>query len=208
MSVWIRRATVLAWITIFYNLIEGIVSIGFGAGEESLALFGFGLDSFVEVFSASLVLMRFRSTGDLAGEIKKERKAVLGIGLLLVILALGVAAGSVIQLVRQSHPETTLPGVIIALVSLFFMFFLYRAKLEVADALGSDTIRKDAACSLACIQLSIVLLLGSGIYYVLPTLWWADSLAAMGLAFMIAKEGFESVRAARDPGFTGGCGCG
>ncbi|MCA9729298.1 MAG: cation transporter [Candidatus Eisenbacteria bacterium] len=206
---WTRRAIQLAWFTIAYNLIEGVVAIGFGLSDDSIALFGFGLDSLIEVASAGLVLWRFREErgAHASGATERERFAARGIGILLVTLAVIVTAGAVSNLVRHVPPETAIPGMIVSLVSLSFMFLLWRSKTRAARALDSATVRSDAACSLACIQLSLVLLAGSALYRFLPTLWWADSAAAVALAILIGREGWTGIAASRRPDFSGGCGC-
>lgn len=88
------------------------------------------------------------------------------------------------------------------------MFWLFSAKRKVARGLNSAAMMKDADCSLACIKLSVVLFLGSLMYAVIPSLWWADSVAAILIALLIGREGWEAIRAARHPEFSGGCGCG
>ncbi|MFN7956733.1 MAG: cation transporter [Holophagaceae bacterium] len=201
---WRRRALWLSALTIAYNLIEGLVSMAFGWADDSIALFGFGADSFIEVASALLVLWKLLDHGDLA----RERKATFGIGGLFLALAAGIAGGAVLQLVARRHPPTTLPGLVISALSLACMVFLWRAKQRAAQALDSATLEADAACSLACIQLSTVLFAGSLLFLLLPTLWWVDAAAALGLAALIGREGLAMVRAARSPAFTGGCGCG
>jgi len=203
---WRSRALLLAWLTVAYNLLEGGLSIAFGVAEESVALWGFGLDSLVEVGSALAVLWRLR--GDLrARATERERRATLVIGGLFLLLALSVTAGSLHQLLSREHPETTLPGLVISALSLSFMVFLWRAKLRTARALDSAALRSDAACSLACIQLSAVLFLGSLLFMAFPALWWADAMAGLALAALIAKEGLEGIRASRGADFSGGCGC-
>jgi divalent metal cation (Fe/Co/Zn/Cd) transporter len=205
---WAARARFLAWFTIGYNLLEGLVSMGFGWADDSMALFGFGADSFIEVGSALLVLWRLKEAAGCRSEaLARERKAALGIGLLFVVLACGIAGSAGFQLLSRHHPETTWPGLLVSLASLGFMFWLWRAKRQAAVALDSRTLEGDAACSLACIQLSCVLFAGSLAYLAFPGLWWADAAAAIVLAGFIAKEGIEGIRAARRPDFTGGCGC-
>ena len=201
---WRRRALWLSGLTIAYNLVEGLVSMRFGWTDDSVALFGFGADSFIEVASALLVLWKLMDHGNLA----RERKATTAIGWLFLWLGAGVAGGALLQLAARSHPPTTLPGLIIAALSLSFMVFLWRAKLRAARALDSANVAADAACSRACIQLSAVLFLGSLLYLVVPALWWADATAALILALLIAREGYGMVRAARSECFTGGCSCG
>ena len=87
------------------------------------------------------------------------------------------------------------------------MFFLWLSKQKVARALDSATVMKDADCSLACIKLSLVLFVGSIAYFVFPNLWYTDSLASLALAFLIGKEGWETIAASRKKDFVGGCGC-
>jgi divalent metal cation (Fe/Co/Zn/Cd) transporter len=199
----------LAWFTIVYNLVEGLVSIAFGLSEESIALLGFGSDSLVEVASATVVLWRLRGESGRGPGVarERERRAASSIGWLFLLLAVGVAAGSVLQLATASHPATTLPGLIVSSLSLSFMVWLWRSKLEAARALNSRTVEMDAACSLACIKLSAVLFVGSLLFLVAPALWWSDAVAALVLAFFIGREGWEGIEAARKPDFDGGCGC-
>lgn len=190
----VNRAIYLSWLTIIYNLVEGFVSLAFGIGDESVALAGFGVDSLVEVASAIFVLWRFRGK-----TMHRERTAVRGIGLLFIVLSAVTAVASLVQLYSHAHPSTTLPGLVISVLSLSFMLFLWSAKKKVGLALQSATVLKDAACSLACIKLSIILLAGSAVFLFFPSLWWADSVAALILSFFFAKEGHETIR--------GGCGC-
>lgn len=203
----ISKAVLLAWFTIGFNLLEGLVSVAFGVQEESFALLGFGLDSFIEVFSAVLVLWRFKGEQGLDAvlSLNKERRATFGIGILFLLLGAGTILASTVQWMSHAQPNTTLPGFIIAAVSLSFMFYLWRAKVNVARELDSATMMKDARCSLACIELSAVLLLGSLLFLLSPSLWWADSLSAIVIGGLILQEGIGTVRAARRDDFSGGC---
>ncbi len=204
---WLRYARALAILTITYNLVEGLVSMGFGWSDDSMALFGFGADSFIEVFSALLILWRLKADGCGDDLIARERKVTKAIGWLLLMLAAGTIGGSLLQLKAKGHPTTTLPGVIVSLASLGFMIYLWRAKLAAAKALDSRAVASDASCSLACIQLSAILLVGSLVFFVAPRLWWMDGVAALVLALFIAKEGWEMRKAAKREDFDGGCGC-
>lgn len=203
-------AKLLAWFTISYNLVEGVVSIGFGQGEESYALLGFGLDSLIEVSAAFLVLWRLKSDfgeGDPLS-LEKERKGTLTVGVLFVGLALAIAGFGLTQLAQGGHPQTTWPNLAISLLSLGFMYVLWKTKLDVARRLDSQVLAQDAACSKACFHLSLVLFAGGALFLISPHLWWADSVAALGLSWLIFQEGRGSISAARAPEFTGGCGCG
>ena len=183
--------------------------MGFGWADDSMALFGFGADSFIEVGSALLVLWRLRGdeVGCASERLQRERRAAMGIGSLFVLLALGTSIGAVFQLVSHHHPETTVPGLLVSVLSLGFMFWLWKSKLRAAKALDSRSLEGDAACSLACIQLSTVLFAGSLTFLLAPALWWIDAGAALVLSAFIAREGLASIRASLKPGFTGGCGC-
>mgnify|MGYP000993078760 CR=1 FL=1 len=205
----IQMAIWLSWFTVIYNILEGVVSIALGVSEGSMALAGFGGDSLIEVGSAFMVLWRFRGETAQGSELSKdrERKATLGIGVLFLLLAAITLLASVIQIATQSHPETTVPGVIIAGISISFMFYLWKAKMRIGHQLQSQTILKDAACSLACIKLSFVLFAGSIVFHFFPAFWWTDAAAALLLTIFIGKEGWEIVSAARKSDFSGGCGC-
>lgn len=198
----------LAWFTIAWNVVEGVAAVAFGVSEGSLALLGFGVDSWVEVASAGVVLWRLRGeTGRGPGlATDREERATWWIGVLLLVLAGGIAVGAVVQIATGSRPDTGLPGLVIGAASLSFMWALWRAKLSVAHRLDSRTMLADAACSRSCIQLSVVLLAGSLIYLVAPALWWVDSVAALGLAWLVAREGRESIEASKR-GESGCCGC-
>lgn len=210
-SYWVRRAISLAWISVAYNLLEGGLSVAFGWSERSVSLFGFGVDSLVEVGTALLVLWRLQAEAHHHHEdpamVKRERKGVMTAGILFLVLAGGMAVSSIAQLRSGSHPATTLPGVLIATVSLAVMGVLWVAKRKTLEALGSQTIASDVACTEACMQLSGLLLTGSIVFRVWPSLWWADSVAALFICALIAREGIEMTRNARKPEFHGGCGC-
>ncbi len=199
----------LAWLTIAYNTVEGVVSIYYGATDMSMALAGFGVDSFIEVGSAILVLWRLRhETMSREGvSINAERKATLGIGILFIVLAVITSVGGIYQIVTEGRPDTTLPGFIISTLSLAFMFWLYREKTDVAIRIDSATVMKDARCSLACLKLSAILFAGSIVYLLVPSLWMADSVAAVLLSILIGKEGVETVKNSQSENFSGGCGC-
>jgi len=205
-----KRAIQLSWFTICYNIVEGLVSCYFGLEKDSIALVGFGADSFIEVASAVVVLWRFKGEAGFSAPLALagERAATRIIGWLFVLLAAGTIAGSAFKLFQHAGPDTTIPGVIISLLSLSFMFYLWSAKKKVARALNSATVEKDADCSLACIKLSAVLLAGSAVYSLTPLFWWVDSAAALVIAFLIGSEGVGTIRAAGREDFSGGCGCG
>lgn len=202
-----KKAAILSSFTIAYNLVEGVFSIYFGVSEDAVSLAGFGGDSLIEVGSALLVLWRFRGESDESiRDLAKERTATLGIGILFGLLSVITGATAVFRFVSGQGPQSTLAGVIISLLSLSFMFYLWKAKESIARKLDSATMMSDARCSLACIKLSVILLLGSGLFMIAPALWWVDSVAAIGLAILIGIEGRQMISASRAKSFTGGCG--
>ncbi|MCX8039915.1 MAG: cation transporter [Planctomycetota bacterium] len=195
-----RRARFLARCTIAYNFLESGAALFFGIEDGSLALLGFGADSAIEIGSAALVLWRLRA-GDARSDAARERRAARLIALLLVLLGALTIAGAGWTLASGRHPESTLPGALIGLLSLLVMAWLWRAKRALAGALGSETLRRDAACARGCFVLSAILLSGSALYAWQPALWWADAVAAIAIALLILREGWEGLR------HGDGCGC-
>jgi len=207
--VWAAFARKLAFLAIAYNLLESLLSMGFGWADSSLALFGFGADSLIEVASSILVLWRLQEEAacSTAADLRRDRRATYWIGVLFLFLALGTVLGSALQLTTHRHPATTLPGLVVSTLSIGAMLVLWRGKRRAAQVLDSSALAGDAKCSLVCMQLSLVLFLGSLAFWVRPALWWAAAAAALVLSLYIGREGWEMVEAARKPDFRGGCGC-
>lgn len=194
----IRTAFLLSLFTIFYNLAEGMFSVFFGLEDESLALLGFGIDSFVEVISglgiAHLVWrMKYR---EVAQRDRFERTALRITGFSFYLLAGGLLAGSGINLYTGAVPQTTLPGVIVSSVSILTMWFLMTAKLKVGLKLRSDAIVADARCTRTCFYLSLILLFSSLLYEILH-IGYFDILGSLGIAWFAWREGRESFEKAR-----------
>ncbi len=188
----------LALFTIFYNLIEGLVSVYFGAQDEALTLFGFGVDSFIEVMSGIGILamvIRIRRDRE-ASRSPFEQTALRITGTSFYLLAAGLAATSIYNLVTGHSPTTTLPGVIISVISLAVMWALVSGKRRVGNALHSEPILADANCTLVCIYMSIVLLAASLIYQ-LTGFGFVDSLGALGLIYFSYHEGKEAFEKAQ-----------
>ena len=197
-SLW-RGALWLALFTIAYNLAEGLVSIYFGIQGEALTLFGFGIDSFIEVTSGiGILAMVLRIRHDRKGERSRfERTALRVTGTAFYLLAAGLAVSAAYNLVFGHRPETTLPGLVIAIVSITIMWALVYAKRRVGRALHSPPILADANCTLVCIYMSLVLLFSS-LLYQLTGFGIADSLGAIGLIYFSVREGSEAFSKARD----------
>ncbi len=193
-----RRALWLAVFTIGYNLVEGLVSVYFGIEDEALTLFGFGIDSFIEAISgAGILAMVLRIRRSREGQRWRfERTALRVTGTAFYLLAAGLSVSAVYNLFNAHRPETTLPGFIIAAISISVMWALFRAKRKAGRALGSQPILADANCTLACIYMSLVLL-SSSLLYQLSGFGFADSLGAVGLVYFSIHEGVESFAKAR-----------
>jgi divalent metal cation (Fe/Co/Zn/Cd) transporter len=183
----------LAIFTIIYNIAEGLVSIYFGAHDESLTLFGFGIDSFIEVMSGIGILamvIRIQQNPE-APRSRFEVTALRVTGTAFYLLAAGLGASSIYNLFTAHKPETTLPGVIISTVSIALMWALVAGKRKVGRALNSIPILSDANCALVCIYMSLVLLAASLIYEI-TGFGFVDSIGALGLIYFSVKEGRES----------------
>jgi divalent metal cation (Fe/Co/Zn/Cd) transporter len=193
-----KTATGLAIFTIAYNIAEGLVSIWFGIQDETLALFGFGVDSFIEVMSGlgiAVMIMRIRQNpGSSSG--KFEIKALKITGTAFYLLSAGLLAGIVVNLINHHKPETTLRGIIISLVSIAVMVWLMNAKKKVGRKLNSEPIIADANCTKVCVYMSIVLLVSSLIYE-LTGFAYADVIGAAGLIWFSISEGREAFEKAK-----------
>jgi divalent metal cation (Fe/Co/Zn/Cd) transporter len=202
----INQAIVLSLITIFYNIIEGTISIFFGAEDETLALFGFGVDSFVEVISGIGILhMVLRMKYAKVMERDSFEKAALRItGSVFYLLTIGLLTGVVINYLNDVKPDTTLPGVIISSISILTMYFLMKAKMKVGKALNSDAIIADANCTKTCFYLSFILL-GSSLLYEIFSIQYFDLLGSIGIAYFAFSEGREAFEKVRTGNLACGC---
>ncbi len=183
----------LAVFTIVYNLAEGVVSVYFGAQDETLTLFGFGVDSFIEVMSGLGILamvLRIRQNPDLPRS-QFERSALRVTGTAFYILAAGLGLTAAYNLLTAHRPTTTLPGLVISLISIAAMWALVAGKRRVGRALDSAPILADANCTMVCIYMSTVLL-ASSLIYQLTGFGLVDSLGALGLLYFSVHEGKEA----------------
>jgi divalent metal cation (Fe/Co/Zn/Cd) transporter len=191
----LKKALILAIITVVYNIIEGLVSIFFGAKDETLALLGFGIDSIVEVISGIGVLhmilrMKYSSVNT---RDKFEKTALIINGSAFYLLTAGLIAGSVLNIVYDVKPSTTLAGIIISVISIGTMYFLMNAKFNVGRYLNSAAIIADANCTKTCYYLSFILLASSGLYEIFK-IGYFDILGSLGIAYYAFKEGRESFK--------------
>ena len=191
-SLWIY-ALWLAIFTVTYNLAEGLISIYFGASDETITLFGFGVDSFIEVMSGIGILamvLRIRQNPN-ASRSRFEKSALRITGISFYILVVGLAVTAVYNLFTAHKPQTTIPGLIISIVSIAMMWALVTGKRKVGRALNSEPILSDANCTMVCIYMSVVLLVSSLIYQ-LTGFGFVDSIGALGLIWFSYSEGKES----------------
>ncbi len=193
-----RTANTLALITIFYNILEGLFSVGFGMADEAFTLFGFGLDSFVEVISGIGVwhmIRRIQRAGDGSPD-AFEQRALKITGTAFYILAIGLIITGLLNLILGHKPETTFWGIVIALVSIASMWLLIHYKVKVGSELQSQAILADAACTRTCLYLSVVLLLASA-GFELTGIGGLDAAGAVVIAGFALREGREAFEKAR-----------
>ncbi len=188
-----QYALLFAFFTIFYNFAEGLISIYFGIQDETLTLFGFGVDSFIEVMSGiGILAMVFRIRQDTTAPRSKFEQTALQItGTSFYLLAIGLGITSIYNLFSTHKPATTVPGLIISLVSIAIMWALVVGKRRVGRALNSSPILADANCTMVCIYMSVVLLVSSLVYQ-FTGFGFIDSLGALGLIYFSINEGKEA----------------
>jgi len=188
-----KRASLLAKITIFYNLIEGLVSVFFGVADETLSLLGFGIDSFVEVLSGIGIwnmVQRIRNNSG-TNPSSFEKKALQITGTAFYLLGVGLLVTASINIYQEHRPETTFWGIVIAVISIFTMWVLIHFKVTVGKQLNSNAILEDANCTKACLYLSFTLLLAS-VGFELTGIGGIDSIGAVLIAIFSFREGRES----------------
>jgi divalent metal cation (Fe/Co/Zn/Cd) transporter len=193
-----KQAYWLSLFTIFYNIIEGIVSMVLGYADETLSLFGFGADSFIEVMSGigiAIMIMRFKQNPN-SPKSKFEITALKITGTAFYLLAVGLFAGIDLNIINHNKPETTLWGVIISLVSIAVMAWLMNAKKSIGKKLHSEPIIADSNCTKICIYMSLVLLVSS-LVYELTGFTYADAIGAAGLTYFSISEGKEAFEKAK-----------
>jgi divalent metal cation (Fe/Co/Zn/Cd) transporter len=194
----LRRALRLEYLTVGWNIIEGVIAIAAAAASGSVALLGFGIDSFVESASGSVMIWRLLAErhadeDDEARIEQVERRAQRLVAASLILLAAYIAWDSVTSLLAGERPEPSIVGIVLAIVSLSVMWWLAREKRRVGIALGSRAMTADAFQTDACFWLSLFLLVGIGANALFGW-WWADPLAALGMTFFIGREALEAWR--------------
>jgi divalent metal cation (Fe/Co/Zn/Cd) transporter len=192
----LRRALQLTGVTIGWNVVEGVVAVTAALAAGSVALLGFGIDSFVETSSGGIVLWRLlaeRRAVSREAVQELDRTAHRLIGASLVALAAVIAVDATHALLRRERPEASVVGIVLTVVSIIVMMWLARAKRATAVALGSHALKADALQTSACWWLSITTLSGIALNALLGW-WWADPVAAIGMVFLLLREGREAWR--------------
>lgn len=193
-----KHAYTLSLFTIFYNIVEGVVSMIMGYEDETLALFGFGIDSFIEVMSGigiAIMILRIRQNPD-SPKSSFEINALKITGTAFYLLSAGLLVGIFLNLINQHKPETTLWGILISLVSIIVMIWLMKAKKRVGKKLDSEPIIADSNCTKVCVYMSLVLLVSSMIYELTGFLY-ADVIGTAGLIYFSITEGKEAFEKAK-----------
>jgi divalent metal cation (Fe/Co/Zn/Cd) transporter len=199
----VQRGRRLEYLTIGYNTFEGLVALTAGIIAGSVSLIGFGLDSLIELTSASALLWRLRNDQNLSQRRRIEQITLRIVGWCFIALAMYVGFESASGLIQREAPERSIAGIIIACLSLILMSALARAKRHVAQDLGSHAMKADSRQTDFCSYLSAILLAGLLLNAFLGW-WWADPLAGLAMVPIIAKEGIDSVKG---NACSEGCGC-
>jgi len=198
----LRDALRLEYLTVGWNVVEGLVAVTAALAAHSVALLGFGLDSFVETASALILVWRLGAERDAAtagraldraAVERLDRRAHRLVGLSLFLLAAYVAFNALETLWRSERPGPSLPGIAITALSLGVMVWLARAKRRAAARLGSRALAADSFQTTACWWLSLITLGGIGLNLLLGW-WWADPMAALGMTWFLATGGREAWR--------------
>jgi divalent metal cation (Fe/Co/Zn/Cd) transporter len=189
-----KRGRRLEYFTIAWNTLEGLVAILFGAMAGSISLMGFGIDSFIEVTSGATLLWRMSVDADEQRRERNEKLSLRIVGICFIALAAYVGYESISDLLSKRRPEHSLPGILLACVSLVVMPLLSRAKKKVGNSMSSAAMHADAKQTDFCVYLSFILLVGLLLNAALGW-WWADPIAALVMVPIIAKEGVDGMKA-------------
>ncbi|MEV4418546.1 cation transporter [Patulibacter sp. NPDC049589] len=189
-----RRGLRLAWLIVVWDVIEGVVAITAGIAAGSIALIGFGLDSTIEVFAASVVIWQLHG-----GERARARQApaLRLIALTFFVLAAYVSVESVRDLVGGDEAEGSIVGIVLNIVALLVMVPVALAQARVGRALGNPVLIAQSKETWLSNYLSVSLLVGLALNEAFG-LWWADPIVALLLAAVALNEGRETWESASE----------
>jgi len=189
----VLRGRRLEYFTVVWNTLEGLIAVVAGVIAGSISLVGFGIDSFIEVTSGSVLLWRMAVDSDVHRRETNEKRALRIVGTCFLLFAAYITYESILDLWSKRAPEHSIAGIVLACVSLVVMPVLSRAKRKVGRALDSAAMHADAKQTEFCTYLSAILLAGL-MLNILFGLWWADPVAALIMVPIIAKEGIEGLQ--------------
>ena len=192
---WLRIGLGLVIATMLYNIAEAVIALWAGSRAASIALIEFGLNSLIELSAGGILLWRLRleMRGVAAERVARaDRRVHQFVGASFIALAVYVLGQASWMLWRQSAPDASPIGIILACLSLTIMPLVSFGKLRAAAVVGSRALRAEAKETLACSYLSLTLLLGLGANAALDW-WWADPVAALGMLPWLIKEGREGL---------------
>jgi divalent metal cation (Fe/Co/Zn/Cd) transporter len=195
-----RRALLLEWFTVFWNVIEAGVAIGAGVIAGSSALVAFGADSLIEVTSAVGLLWRlYRARAGASAEDHNaaERKALYVVAATFFALAVHTAYESILALLNRETPEISMVGLVLSVLSLIIMPVLAYTKQRTGQQMGSGALQADAAETWVCSYLSLALLAGVGLHAAFGW-WWADAVGALAMLPVILWQGWETLSEVRE----------
>jgi divalent metal cation (Fe/Co/Zn/Cd) transporter len=190
----LQHALRLEYLTVGWNVVEGVIAVAAALAAGSVALLGFGIDSFVETASALILIWRLaaeRRAEDLRAIEDLDRRARRLVAASLFALAAWVTFDATHSLWAGERPQPTLVGIAVTAVSLGVMWWLARAKRQAAVTLGSHALEADAFQTTACWWLSVIALAGIGLNAAFAW-WWADPAAALGMSVFLVREGREA----------------
>lgn len=178
---------------LLWHVAEGAIAIGLGIAASSIALIGFGADSFIEAAAAVIVLWRLRRPASDTRVAQTERRASRLIGATFYLLAIYITVEALRTLIAGLEPDASVPGIVLAAVTAIAMPPLARAKARAGQGMGSRAVRSEGRQNLLCAYLSVALLVGLGAN-ALFGFWWADPAAALFIAVAAVKEGRDAWR--------------
>ena len=190
-----KKAFILSIVTVSYNIFEGIVSITAGIMSNSIALKGFGIDSFIESISGAVMIWRFRKykriTRDEEEKVEKIAQRLVAIS--FFILSAYIIYESIAKLYFKEKVEPNILGFVIIVMSIIFMPLLFYFKYRTGLLLGSRSLIADSKETLACLFLSVAVLVGIIMNFFFG-FWQADPIAAIVIALYLIREGIYTLR--------------
>lgn len=190
-----RLGLLLSYVTVGYNIVEGIISVVVGAATGSVALVGFGLDSFIESLSGSVMIWRLSKHGKISHEEEEavEARAANLVGATFFILAAYILYEAIGRLIDREAPDASLVGIVVAVLSLLVMPWLAYLKNKTGKEAGIHSLVADSKQTFVCVLMSVALLVGVAANYIFG-IWWLDPIAALFFVIILVKEGYSAIK--------------